>query len=205
MATQKISNNLNKYSDAALLALALQIEQCITGNANFPTPNPSFIVLGGGVTVYKDALTVAADRSRKNVALKNAARKELQLLLIQLGSYITNVANGNPALLAESGFPLTKIREARVMGRAGNVTLTQGPSSGQLEASIDTVFAALRYLYQIVDVAPTEATVWSAEAVSNSKYTFTGLIPGKQYWVRVAAAGARGQLCYSPVATLFVQ
>ena len=39
-------------------------------------------------------------------------------------------------------------------------------------------------------------------ADSKSQYVFRGLVPGKQYWIRVAALGTRSQIAYSTIATI---
>jgi hypothetical protein len=80
-----------------------------------------------------------------------------------------------------------------------------GISSGQLQAAVKTVNGAGVYIHEICAEQPGDNTVWTSTSTTTSKYTFKGLQPGKQYWVRVAAVGARQQVAYSPVASQFVQ
>ena len=114
-------------------------------------------------------------------------------------------AKGNRDALAGTGFTITKEPEQRHLPAIGQVILSNGESSGQLVASINAVLAKTGYQYEITDTQPDEATKWTGTPSGTSKFTFYGLQPGKQYWVRVSATGARNQLQYSSIASKFVQ
>jgi len=62
---------------------------------------------------------------------------------------------------------------------------------------------ASSFIHEIADALPTDETNWTCYPTSTSQFTFTGLIPGKQYWVRVAAVANRKQIAYSNIATQF--
>jgi hypothetical protein len=60
---------------------------------------------------------------------------------------------------------------------------------------------ATGFVHQISESMPTDTSPWINHTVSTGKYTFTGLVPGKQYWVRVIALGTRGQMKYTNTGT----
>ncbi len=202
MRVQKINRSFAKYTDADFQQKALHIITSMTGNANFPTPAPTLADVQAAYDAYASALNAAATLDRQAVSDKNAARQNLELILNQLACYVMNVANGDENMLVSSGFTLTKYPLPQALDSPGNVTLTYGINPGELTSQVPKQNGRT-FNHQITDTAPTDSTVWTNYSVSTSKYTFTGLIPGKQYWVRVAALGSRKQIAYSTVATQF--
>ncbi len=202
---QKISTGFGSYSDANLEQKAQYILDQMTGNGTFPAPAPSLEDLSSAITAYSNALVAAAGLDRTQVALKNEARQTLEVLLAKLGMYVMNVALGNAAMLTSSGFTLYKPSEPQYIDNPGNVTISNGITSGELVVSVAAVKGGKSYQFQLATELPTEATEWISNSISRSKFTYTNLQPGKQYWVRVAVIGARGQVAYTPIATQFGQ
>jgi len=204
MRVQRISLNFSAYSDANFQVKAKHIETNLTGNAFFPTLTPPLTDLKAAIEDYSSALQAAGNGDRNDVALKVAARRSLELLLVTLGNCIMMVAKGDVAMLQSSGYTLTKIPEPRTLGALGNVTLSKGVNSGELTAKVKALYGAGKYVHQLSASLPGDDTVWQDFPGNPSKFVFTGLVPGKQYWVRVIALGSRAQKSYSPVATAFV-
>ena len=157
------------------------------------------------VEKYEAELVTAKGNDRIAVAIKKASRRLLEQMLNEMGIYVMHIAKGDEAILAGSGFSLTKIPEARNITNPGNITLGNGVSSGQIKASIKAVTGARSYLFNIAAELPAEKTAWQSYPTSKSQFTFTDLTPGKQYWIRVAAIGTGTQLSYSPVVSQFAQ
>ena len=204
MTKSKINISFSRYNDADLLNKANHIVSSMTDNPWFVNPVPTLAEIEAAVLAYSTALTAAAGLGRNNVANKNKARNTLEQLLGQLGMYVMFIANGDVAILTSSGYTLSKEREPRYLDNPGNVTLSNGITSGQMVASVKNV-ALTGYLFQITETSPAENTQWNSTNCSKSQFVFDNLVPGKQYWVRVAAAGTRSQVAYSTVATQFAQ
>lgn len=205
MKVQKISTSFSSYSDPTLEQKADYILKQMTGNDLFPAPSPSLLELETNITSYGLALTAAAGLDRTKVAFKNEIRQQLELLMGKLGMHVMNVALGNIAMLTSSGYSLMKAGSSVYIDNPGSVSIANGNTSGELVASVPTVKGAVSYLHQSTTQLPTEATQWESNISSRSKFTYSNLQPGKQYWVRVAAIGSRDQIAYSPVATQFAQ
>ncbi len=205
MNTAEISISFSRYSDANLETKAQHIVASLTGNAAYPTPTPKLSDLEAALTAYTNAKIAAEALGRVNVAEKNKARTALQLVLTAMGRYVIFTANGDITTLISSGYTLFKEPEPQHLPAVGNVTLSNGITAGELIASVKRPKGAKNYLHQISAVLPTDNTVWTSNPSSRSRYTFTNLQPGKQYWVRVAASGSNQQLAYSAVATQFAQ
>ena len=205
MKMQRISTSFGSFTDANLEQKSELILQQMTGNAFFPTPAPTLAEVEDAITDYSAALVAAANFDRIKVALKNEARQVLEVTLSKLGMYAMNVALGNAAMLASTGFTLIKQSEPQYIANPGNITIANGITAGEQVVSVAAVKGAKSYLHQCSTAAPTDTTVWQSINSSRSKFTYTELQPGQQYWYRVAVIGSRGQIAYSPVATQFAQ
>jgi hypothetical protein len=205
MFNQKISISFSRYNDANFEQKGQHILSSMKDNPDFTDPSPNMVVYQEAVDTYSNALTAAATLDRVAVAEKNEARLALETLSTQLGSYVMNRSNGNVRMLTSSGFTLTKKPEPRKLAEMGPVALSNTGNSGEMKVTATNLAAANGYVYEFTDTVPAEATRWTSVATSTSKYTFKGLTPGKKYWIRVIATGARQQVQYSPVASQFAQ
>lgn len=201
----KIRFSFARFTDSELETKASFILQSMTGNPNFTTPLPTLPDLQLSLTSYSTALVNAKDRSSLNVAEKNQARYILEAQMGQLGLYVMNVANGDDVILTSSGYTPAKMREPVIIPNPGQVTLSNGKSSGELNSAVKAVPGAKSYSHQITPDPITPASIWKNVISSRSKNTFKGLLPGKQYWVRVEAVGAQNQTSLSPASSIFVQ
>ncbi|HSF71423.1 MAG TPA: fibronectin type III domain-containing protein [Methylotenera sp.] len=201
----KINNCFTIYSDSNLEKKASLILLSLTGNTLINAPDTTLTKLNAGIVKFSTALVAAAGLGRTNVALKNAARVELEQMLVALGQFVTYAAVGDEVALTSSGYTLSKTRETRYITSPGAVTLANGITSGQMTGFIKSVKSATGYVHEIATELPTEDTVWTTTPSSRCLFTFKDLVPGKQYWIRIAAVGSGEQLAYSPVASQFAQ
>lgn len=205
MKTFKVNVSFSRLSDADFLNKAEHILQSMTGNPAFPNPVPTLADVQAAITKYSADLVLAQGLGKVNVANKNQSRQALEKLLTQLGMFVMFVANGDETILISSGYTLTKMPEPNHIDNPGNVELSNGITSGQMVSMVKGQRAVKSYLHQIASELPTENTVWDSNATSRSKFVFTDLQPGKQYWVRVAVIGGNEQTAYSAIATQFAQ
>jgi hypothetical protein len=200
MKSPKLRLDFSKMSDSDLEAKSLAIVQAMTENAAyFPTPKPTMPDFIASVSGYSTQLSKAASRDKDQVALKNQLRVALESILMQVGYYVSNTANGNVAILTGSGFDMTKDPVNRPpIGAPENLTLTNGINSGEVMISVDVVKGAKSYLFQYCPDPLTDNPVWESLPSSSRKMTLA-LEPGKKYWYRVAAIGPRKQVTYTNV------
>ena len=204
MKLPKLVFSFSRYSDQDLLTKAQYIVSCMTGNPNFPAPIPPLVDVQEAIATYAADLIAASGRDRVLVSAKNESRLQLEMLLTQLGMFVMYTAFGNLAMLTSSGFTIAKEPEPNYITNPGNVTLLQGVTSGELESMVENVKGARVYLHQITDAEPTASTVWDSRTCSRSRFMFKSLLPGKKYWVRIAATASGEQIAYSNIASQFV-
>jgi hypothetical protein len=200
MTQARLKLDFSKLSDSDLEAKSLAIVQAMTENGSyFPTPKPTMPEFISSVSGYSTQLSKAASRDKDQVALKNQLRSSLESTLMQVGYYVSNTAQGNVAILTGSGFDLVKTPVNKPpIGAPENLTLASGINIGEVSVSVDAVKGAKSYLFQYCPDPLGDNPVWISLPSSSRKMIIT-LEPGKKYWFRVAAIGAREQVTYTNV------
>lgn len=205
MKVISLALSFTQSGDAAFLQSSQYVLECMTDNPAFTTPVPALEVMSQAIDDYSQKLTAAAGKDLVAIAEKNQRRLYLEELMGKLGLYVMFTAMGDDAALSSSGFTMVKGRTSRYITNPGNVTVGNGVSSGQIESRVKSQKAARSYLHQITDSEPTENTVWDIRSVSTCRYVFSGLVPGKRYWIRVAVVGPGDQVAYSSIASMYAQ
>lgn len=191
---QTVKTSFARYTDANVEVTASHILSKMDGNPNFPGPIPVLAEISDALEVYDNALMAAQSRAPQDIRVKNEARRNLTLLLKELGLYIIATAKGDVIKMATSGFSLSKVPSPRITDNPGPVILKQGNSSGKLEALIKPERPSPSYLFQITSSDPALGEVsWNSYGSTVNKFVFTGLVRGATYWVRAVAIGGRGQ------------
>ena len=202
---KEISLSFGKYADANFQQKSQDIYDSLFGNDKYANLVPTLPEVKAALEIYTTNLAAAATKDRDAVALKNKSRSTMEGILKQLGMSVMTEANGDEATLISSGFTLTKTREPNYITNPGNVTLSNGITTGQMVSSVKAVAGSKSYIHQIAGELPADDTGWENHNTSASKFVFNNLVPGKQYWVRVCVIGSRGQKAYSTVSSWFAQ
>ena len=104
MKSPRITTSFTALSDGNLEKKALAIIDAMTDNANFPTPTPALSDVSAALTDYSNALSLAQNRDKLQVAIKNIKRKTLMNLLKELATYVNFIANGNKSVIIKRRF-----------------------------------------------------------------------------------------------------
>lgn len=184
-------------TDSSLLTATDLIITAMTGNEYFTDPIPAVEVLQTSRDNYNNSLIAAGSGNHAAIADKNAKRLALETDLCTMGNYINTKARGNEVQLSTTLFPLTKTPETGTLGPVEFMKLTPGTNSGTLECRLKRVKNSKSYTFMITSEPLTENSVFTSYVTTSCKFTFTGLIPGNLYWVKVIVAGTHGQTVQS--------
>lgn len=197
---RKINLSFGKYSDADLLVQAQATEVALTGNSYFPTTSPTIAEFQTFITSYSGSLSAAKDRSKNNVAAKNAARLALTNAMVSLAMDLMKTANGDLQALISTALPLNKQRQPLPpLDKPQILKMEDGINSGDLLVTIAAVLGARTFVYQYTLDPITDDTVWQGQNATTCKVLLSNLEPGKRYWIRVIAYGINEQEVYSEV------
>ena len=202
----KTKLNFRNLAVSAKIAKAKQIVTALTGNPNFPSPNPPLADITAVITQTetKSSERDAAQQLAKTKTTElNACEEELDGLMSQIAGHVDSVAGNDEAKILSAGFDTRAAATATSQPPPppSSLDTTIGDHDGELDASWDTVAGAKSYVVEISEDPPTP-TGWKHAGVSTkSKFTIEGLQSGKRYWIRVAAINTAGQSGWSDPAT----
>lgn len=179
----------------ALIGKAEYVEGKMTGNASFPTPNPSIASLTAAREALVAAIAQAESRAMADIAVRNERATVLRSLLVNLARYVNNVAQGDLDMALSSGFELAKKPEPSTsLGVPLKLEVRLSEFEGALNVSWKGVEDARMYQVYMNVTDPSDANAWTVAAVSTrTRVRITGLEPGKYYSFRVTALGRVGE------------
>jgi len=203
----KIKLNLRNMGVSEKLQFARQIVTAMTGNANFPTPDPALTIVTGS----SDDLEVAYNEA--NVAKQNATTKAstqddveaaLDLTLMKLANYVESASNGDETKILSAGMSVrAKATPVGALAMPVNLSATAGDKEGEIDVAWDKVTGAKSYVIEMCADPITPAGWKQATISTKSNFTVTGLTSGAKYWFRVSGIGAAGQGPWSDPATKY--
>lgn len=198
----KLKLTLRKLSVPEKVARGREIIAAMTGNPNFPAPQPTL----SGVKIVTDDLEAAQQEqqaAKRAAEAKTAERNEKEDLFdrtfAQLAAHVESVAGDDEHKIRSAGMDTRApaAPSAGTLDAPGSVNVTGGDADGEIDLSWNPVDGAKTYqIEQSPD--PITATSWKqATATTKSKATVEGLTSGTRYWFRVAAVGTSGQGAWS--------
>jgi hypothetical protein len=206
MYIPKITLVFMKLGDAALQTKANFIATSMKGNVNFPTPTPPLTDLDAAIDDYSTALLAAATRDRIKGKIKTAAKVALTSILRSLATYVNLVGNGDAAILASSGFDLSKKPAATnplVPPRTFKATI--GTNAGEAVSTCGGAGRVTMYNHQYTADPLSAASVWVNNYGKKRIFKHEGLESGKKYWFRVEVMGADGEFVYTDPVAVTIQ
>ena len=199
---------LRELSNEQAVTLARTLVTKFGENATtFPTPRPAPAEL----TAAADALdTLEQERAIHAKTLENlviqvrAQRDTLNEKLTTAGGYVSEIANGDAAIITLAG--LTPSADGPspvgVLPKVEDLRATQGDESGEVDLTWDPIRRGLKsYLVEISTSVDGQSDWTFGKVETKSKTTLTGLESGKRYWFCVKAIGAAGEGPASEIAT----
>lgn len=192
MATVKMG--VARLSATELVAKAQGIHDNVVGNANFPTPDPTVVVLQTHIDALAAAnAAVEADGGKAAHTAKRAAMKQLRADLKKLAAYVQMASGGDADKILSSAFevvqrggPIGELNPpsnlgARVTNMSGRVSLRWEREDG----------ADMHHVFMSTSNSPFK---WELiGATSKSRFNADSLQPGTFYWFAVTALGAAGE------------
>lgn len=195
-----------RLADAKVVIFADHVFTCLTGNSEYPTPNPPLTTGRGLLTEFQDKLAEAVGGGVVRTAHKNAAREALLSFLRSLALYVQEACGGELPRLLTSGFEATKPRTpVGILPAPAGVTLTQGTLSGSLEMRGSPLNHAASYEMQRTTQITNPASWETVGQGTAARLTMEGLTPGTTYWSRMRGIGSAGPGAWSePVSAMAI-
>lgn len=207
---QQALGGFTKDSDETVLVKGKTVLLAMTDNPNFETPDPSLETVAEILNDYEQKLAMAKRRgSPEDTALKNQARKAIELMLKRLAFYVSHTADGDLPMLLSSGFTVSSLPQRDdVPAIVTGIKLRDGKQKGQMRLDFDKNLTAKIYEYQVSQVdANGMADEWSEVYITTSSklHTIAPLTPFQRYGVRVRAINGYGRSEWSEMVSHVVR
>jgi len=192
----KVKQDLHSKSHIGKADYGDNVINKLTGNANFPSVNPSLDKLKTVSTTLRQAHN-EVEEARKTLQEKqnnlNAASTEFDTNFTSLGSHIENVSNGDEAKIHSTGMEVQRSKSRiGVPAKVVFLNATSGDNAGEIDIQWDSVKGAASYVVQAA-INDGVAVVWTHITVVTRSNAALTMKSGVSYQIRVAAVGAAGQ------------
>ncbi len=207
MAKTRVLTNYSsgKYTDLGISDKGDFIVYKMTGNANFPNPEPPLTKVSSAIADYNISLTKAQNGTKADTVAKNNLRAALEILLKDLADYVQRTSNGDEVMMLSSGFDINK--KPAFIGPLDKVTglnIQMCVNKGSVEISWNTGLNADYYeiVYTKSPVTPT--SIWLKETSKKRKRIIENLTSGDELTFQVAAVGSDPSRSWSDDITTFI-
>lgn len=170
-----------------------EIITAMTGNANFPTPNPDLADVETARAALAAAFQKALDGARTAKADQRTKNDELNELLRPLRDYVNEIAVGDEDIVLSSGFEASKIpAPIGKMPQVVNLEISSGDGDGSVTLKWKAIYGAKTYQ---IEISEDNGTTFRPETSTTRslKNVVEGLTLARYYTFRVAAIGAAGR------------
>lgn len=186
------------------------VDASMTGNPYFPNQQAAVTILSTAAREFY-ALSVKAEKRDQDVLIaRNASRIHVTNLLHDLGVEVTAVAKGDEVILSSSGFSFTQPRQKSTpLQKPKTPLLASGINSGVINCKTNPQDGMKSATYYITAdaTALTEGNItgWESYQFGESTFSFTDLIPGQRYYIKVGQVGVRKQYVMSDAVSFIAQ
>jgi len=193
--------NLRGLTTLQKIRKAKSFVAAMTGNANFPGPNPPLAVIAAAAeqvaTAFSDREQVRRQLDEQQTALENA-EKMLDLLLTALAAYVAAASGGEVQRIVSSAMEVANAPvPVGLLPQVTNLRATTSPVEGAVMLRWKRMRHARCYELQ-TSADPVTPQSWeSHDPVSKAKCQLTGLPSGARRWFRVRAIGSAGPGAWS--------
>lgn len=177
-------------SDADVLSRGTNIQTCMAGNVNFPSPPVDLAALKTALDAFSGLIAQALDGSKKVIAEKNKQRTAVIKMLRLLGRYVEVACKDDMAIFLTSGFkpaPTTKTTTPPLTEKIRKVA--HGANSGEIDIWLKAVARASSYEFRYAVANAGAATTWTTMPLSTVKAPvgLKGLTPATMYLFQARA------------------
>jgi hypothetical protein len=194
MKNARVLLNFLSFADSKFQTKAQVIETSMTGNANFPTPDPKIADVTDALNAFSTAFTESQSRDKTKIAIRKDMRAILETLLVNLAAYVNQASGGSRSIMLSSGYDVnSEGKNTLTLGALENFQVVQGINPGEAISSLDGVDNSTGYLHQYTTDPLTAESNWATVTSTYCSETIKGLQPLTKYWFRIIVTGRRKQ------------
>jgi hypothetical protein len=204
MLTKAAITWLIKLPDLVICSIVSAIIMAMTGNDNFPMPDPTLPAVLAANQAALAAIAAAASGGVVLTAMKDAMMAQLAAVVRPLAYYVTVQSGGDMVKLLSSGFPIQQSSRPLIgpLPTPGAPLLLPGDMFGSITAAIAAINGAYIYNWRVALQATPTVYIAQVQTTKATTDPITGLTRGQFYLVQVNVVGAAGETEWSDVSTI---
>ena len=187
---------LSRITPTALVAKGRNHVTMLTGNAAFPSPDPTLVVLAAGCDTL-DAASQAYDfnRGKADKEARDLAFTALKEMVRDLAAYVQTKCNNERDLIVSAGFDVRRAPDPLGIRPApSNVRALVTPYAGKLELRWAGVRGRKFYAIEMTDIDPLLPNGWQPLFnTTKNRYLVEGLTSNTVYSFRITTYSAAGK------------
>jgi hypothetical protein len=171
---------------------ARSIISALTGNANFPNPDPALSVVTSAVNALETAYEAAKDGGKSKKSFMRLQEKALMGVMGQVAAYVQNASKGDATIIESAAMKVKAVRSSpQAVNAPQAVTAVPGKKEGEVAIKWKPVVSAKAYLVQ---QSTDGNTGWTdCGTATKGSITISGLTSGGKFWFRICAIGSKGE------------
>jgi len=198
MADVLVDYSKNVYNDSALGTEVMTVETKMTGNANFPTPNPLIPALTAQRKKYQDSLALSHRGTPEQTSDKNVQRGILEKMMHDIGAYVQLTSGGDETKILSSGMHTAASKAAiGAFNVVENFKVITPESSNKVKVSCKAIPKADYYQVLYTPYPVTATSVWETVTSTKCSFEIDGLTSFVPYVFKMAARGSSKVINYS--------
>jgi hypothetical protein len=195
MVVFTVKLGVSRLTSTALVEKGRNHVKMLTGNANFTLAAGTLPAITSVCDKLDAANQLVLQNGGRNDHLeRNALVTELHLLLKDLQGVVQAQCKNDPVIIASAGFEARKKNQPiGLVAAPKNVRAQFTNLPGEIKARWDSVYGRALYEMWLTDGDPLKEEGWKMVGMTSKNFhTFSGLVSGTVYNVRISAVGTAG-------------
>jgi hypothetical protein len=203
----KVKTGFSQFNAKTLMGKARAAIKGLTGNDNFPTPEPDLPSIQALVDALQAADTAAESGDREAIKTREQARLNLMVSMQSLGNYVNFTANGSLEQAATSGMDLYKTPQTVTVQPIKRLKVENKPNTNALDIMAVGGKGAKTFVFQyaIAGGKLDDEASWTNVTSTTRKCRISNLLKNTEYAVKAMGVGPKGQTVISDVVIRIVQ
>ena len=193
MAKSKVimDYSTNRYSDSEFGVKTETIATSLADNPDFQTLKDKSTEIKTQGDIFRALLARMPEGNKQRTLAKNQSRSLLEGILNDTAIKVQDLSGGDEKLILSTGFDIKrKPAPVGLLDRIESVLANPGPHRGSLEISWEVIPNAYLYEIEYCEAPVTDDSKWTHSSNTKRKVVIDGLVRGKAYAIKVAAAGS---------------
>ncbi|QQS30752.1 MAG: fibronectin type III domain-containing protein [Sphingobacteriales bacterium] len=191
----KVKKDFSDKTDLELIFRTDEVISGLTGNPDYPTPDPTVAALTGFRNDFNNAMVAAANGGTTLTTVKYQKRTVLITALQREANYVEFNGLNSDLIMLSSGFEVYSSVKSPAPASVSPFIekVTDAALSGSLILQTNSVKYAVVYELRYTEDEYGPTARWNYLVVqTKTKFVVSGLTPGKNYWFQARTISTKG-------------